>query len=68
MALLNVIRANFPDVAVVVITRPGKLRNGILAMIEGASGYIQTPLQPEMVATCLRSALRRKQLDSTVRG
>jgi DNA-binding response OmpR family regulator len=53
---------------VVAVTRPGKLRNGILAMIAGASGYVQTPLQPDTVVTSLRSALRRKRLDSAVQG
>jgi DNA-binding NtrC family response regulator len=68
MVLVNSVHAGFPDVAVVVITRPGKLRHGILAMIAGASGYVQAPLQPEIVAASLRSALRRKQLDSAMRG
>jgi DNA-binding NtrC family response regulator len=66
-ALLSTVFANFPDVAVVVVTRPAKLRHGILAMIAGASGYIQTPLQPESVAASLRSALKKKQLDSAAR-
>jgi DNA-binding NtrC family response regulator len=68
MALLDVVRVKFPDVAVVMITRPGKLRNGVLAMIAGASGYVQMPLQPEMVAASLKSALIRKQLDSAMYG
>ena len=68
MMLVSSVQAGFPDVAVVVITRPGKLRNGILAMMAGASGYIQAPLQPEIVTASLRSAMRRKQLDSAMRG
>jgi len=68
MVLLKAVCADFPQVAVVAVTRPGKLRNGILAMIAGASGYIQTPVQSDTVVTSLRSALRRKRLDSAVQG
>ncbi len=68
MKLVSSVHAGFPDVAVVVITRPGKLRNGILAMLAGASGYVQAPLQPEIVTASLRSAMRKKQLDSALRG
>lgn len=64
VGLLNAVRADFPNVAVVVVAPPKKLRNGIMAMMAGASGYIQTPLVPAVVAASLRSALRRKQLDS----
>jgi len=35
-------------------------------MIAGASGYTQTPLQPQNVAESLRSTLK-KQLDSAAR-
>jgi len=66
--LLNAICADFPGAAVIAITRPGKLRNGVLAMIAGASGYIQMPLHPATVVASLRGALRRKRLDSAVRG
>ena len=66
MGLLYNVCADFPDVAVVVITPPGKLRNGVLAMLAGASGYIQTPLQPGVVVASLRTALKRKQLNSAM--
>lgn len=65
--LVKTVCADFPDVAVVVITPPAKLRQGILAMLDGASGYIQTPLQPDTVIAGLRSALMRKQLDTAAR-
>jgi len=57
----------FPDVAVIVVTRPGDVYSGILAMISGASGYIQAPLKPENVATKIGSALKRKHLESALR-
>ena len=67
-ALLKAVNAQFPDVAVVAVTRPSALRHGVLAMIAGAAGYVQTPLQPENVVASLRSALNSKRLDSAVRG
>jgi two-component system C4-dicarboxylate transport response regulator DctD len=67
MVLSDNVCADFPNVAVVVITPPGKLRQGILAMIAGASGYIQMPLQPQTVVASLRSALQRKRLDAAMR-
>ena len=67
-ALMNAVCADFPDVAVVAITRPRKLRHGVLAMFAGASGYIQTPLHPEIVVASLRNALNKKRLNCAVRG
>lgn len=67
MVLLKSVRAGFPDVAVVVIAEPGNLRRAILAMIAGASGYIQAPLERESAAASLRSAMKRKELDSALR-
>jgi DNA-binding NtrC family response regulator len=61
MKFLDYLYAEHPDVAVVVITAPDDLRRAVLATISGASGYIQTPLQPEAVAAVLRSSLDRKQ-------
>ena len=68
MVLVNSVSAGFPDVAVVVVTPPGKLRHGVLAMIAGSSGYVQKPLQPETVVASLRRALKRKQFESAMRG
>lgn len=66
--LLETICADFPETAVVVITPPAKLHHGLLAMIAGASGYIQPPLLPKNVADSLHRALKRKELDSATRG
>lgn len=66
--LLNDVRAEFPDIAVVVVTTPRKLRHGILAMMAGASGYVQTPLLPENLTASLSGALKRKHLDMATRG
>ena len=66
--LLKTVCADFPGVAAVAITRPGELRHGVLAMLAGASGYIQSPLRPEVIGASLRTALAKKWLDSAVRG
>ena len=62
--LMNIVCEDFPDIAVVAVT--SQQRKGIMAMIAGASGYIQTPIQPELVADSLQSALTRKRLDAAV--
>lgn len=54
---------SFPEVAFVMVTEPQDLRYGILAMISGASDYVQTPLGPETVTSSLNRALRRKRFE-----
>jgi DNA-binding NtrC family response regulator len=58
----------FPDVAVVVVTEPGSLRWGMLAMISGASAYVLKPLQRDNASSGLEWALRKKRLESAVLG
>jgi two-component system, NtrC family, nitrogen regulation response regulator GlnG len=65
---LNLVRQEFPEVAVVVITKRGDLRRGVEAMISGASGYIQTPIQPKTLIPLLQSALKSKQLEAALLG
>jgi DNA-binding NtrC family response regulator len=66
MELLNEVRANFPDVAFVMVAEPGDVRQGVLAMIAGASDYLLKPLQSETVVASLRRALKRKRLERSV--
>lgn len=66
--LLKTVCADFPEVAAVAVTQPGKLRHGVLAMFAGASGYIQSPLRREVMSASLRTALTKKRLDSAVRS
>jgi len=66
MKFVNYVRERFPEVALVVVTKPDDLRSAMLAMISGASGYIQTPLRPETVCSSLKSALKRKRLESAL--
>jgi DNA-binding NtrC family response regulator len=65
---LQHVRAKFPSVAVLVFTQPRDLRLGILATIEGASAYIQTPLEPKTVVSVLKRALQFKRLSSALQN
>jgi two-component system, NtrC family, nitrogen regulation response regulator GlnG len=65
---LNLVRQEFPEVAVVVVTKRGDLRRGVEAMISGASGYLQTPIEPKTLVPVLQSALKSKQLEAAVLG
>jgi DNA-binding NtrC family response regulator len=58
--------ADFPHVAFVALTKPQELRRGVLAMISGAAGYIQLPIDPQTVAETLECALKKKQLESAL--
>jgi FixJ family two-component response regulator len=68
MQFLHRVCAGFPEVAVIVVTGPGDLCGGILAMISGASGYIQAPFESENIAAKIGSALKRKHLESALRA
>ena len=63
---LQFVSANFPCIAVLVLTHPRDLRRGVLAMLNGASAYIQTPLQPKIVASVVERALDSKRLTSAL--
>jgi DNA-binding NtrC family response regulator len=65
---LSQVYEEFPAVAVIVVVKPGDLRRGMLAIISGASGYLQAPPQAGEATLSVRSALLKKQLESTVRG
>jgi two-component system, NtrC family, nitrogen regulation response regulator GlnG len=65
---LNLVRQEFPEVAVVVVTKPRDLRRGVQAMVSGASGYVQTPIEPKTLVTVLQSALKRKRLEAALLG
>ena len=68
MSFLNLVCDEFPEVAVVIVTKPGELHRAMMAMIAGASGYIQTPLRPAAVSSSLKSALKKKWLESALLG
>jgi DNA-binding NtrC family response regulator len=68
MKFLNIVSKRFPEVAVVVVAKPGELHRAMMAMIAGASGYIQTPLRPAAVSSSLKSALKKKWLESALLG
>ena len=63
MKLLKEVRTNFPEVAFVMITSPKGVREGILASIAGASGYVVKPLDRDAILASVNRALDRKHLD-----
>jgi response regulator RpfG family c-di-GMP phosphodiesterase len=63
MKLLGEVRISFPDVAFVMIAESGGVRQGVLAMIAGASDYLLKPLQADAVDASLLRALKRKRLE-----
>jgi len=64
---LQLVRDKFPEVAILVVTHPRHLRRGILATLNGASAYIQTPLEPKTVVSVMDRALESKRLASALR-
>jgi DNA-binding NtrC family response regulator len=66
MELLSEVRTKFPEVAFVMVADAGDVRQGVLAMIAGASDYLLKPLRPDAVVASLRRALKRKRLERSL--
>lgn len=66
MELLNEVRTKFPEVAFVMVADSGDVRQGVLAMIAGASDYLLKPLQADAVVASLRRALKRKRIERSL--
>ena len=64
--LVGELCAKSPDSVVVVVTKARDLRRGIMAMMAGASGYIQFPAEPNEMIETLQSLRLRKRLESAV--
>lgn len=66
--LLRRVRESCPDVAFVVAIEPQELRHGILAMVDGASGYIVMPYRSESLIRDLKVAVERHRLNRALAG
>ena len=64
--LMAQVHERFPEVAFVMVIEPENLRNGILAMMSGASDYILTPLQPDTIVLSLNRVLERRRIESAL--
>jgi DNA-binding NtrC family response regulator len=64
--LMTRVHERFPEVSFVMVIEPENLRNGILAMISGASDYILTPLEPDTVVLSVNRALQRRRIESAL--
>ena len=67
MQLMDQVFAAFPTIAFVIITEPKDLRNGILAMISGASDYVNEPLAPDIIRASLERAQNRKRAECALK-
>ena len=63
MEFMSRVNQFFPQVAFVMVTQPEDVRDGILAMLSGASDYIQAPLDARAVIASLARSMRRKHLE-----
>ena len=73
LTLLKEIRANQPEVEVIVVTAHGSVESAVAAMKVGAFDYLQKPVSgPAEVRMMVRRALERRQLkaakEATLRG
>ena len=57
MSLLGHIRANYPDVSVVLVTGFGSINSAVEAIREGAFDYLTKPVQPEELEATIQRAL-----------
>jgi FixJ family two-component response regulator len=62
-ALLRSVKSEFPELPVVVLTKPKDIRFGILASIVGASDFIQTPVDAVKIRASLDRAIKRKHIE-----
>jgi DNA-binding NtrC family response regulator len=67
MQLMGQVLEAFPTIAFVMITEPRDLRDGILAMISGASDYVCQPLAPDIVRASLERAQNRKRAECALK-
>jgi DNA-binding NarL/FixJ family response regulator len=68
MDLLRGVREGHPEVAVVVIIEPHEIRRGILAMIDGAAGYIVRTQPSETFFETVRASVERHRIDRILAG
>lgn len=66
MDVLRLIQSSNPDIAVVIITGHGSVRNALEALKGGASDYIQKPADPEEVIHRIRMVLDSAKLRRTL--
>lgn len=63
MRLVRILHNEFPELPVVIVTEPQDIKWGILGMISGASDFIQTPLNANVLCASLERALTRRCIE-----
>ncbi|MBB5019044.1 two-component system C4-dicarboxylate transport response regulator DctD [Chitinivorax tropicus] len=66
MALLNTLRAQAPDLPVIMITGHGDVSLAVQAMKQGAYDFLEKPFAPEQLVEVTRRALAQRQLSLEV--
>jgi DNA-binding NtrC family response regulator len=61
LALLSVLRTDYPEVAVIMLTGQGSIESAVQAMKEGAYDYLTKPLDPARLQVLLERALDRAE-------
>ncbi|KPK45397.1 MAG: Fis family transcriptional regulator [Nitrospira bacterium SM23_35] len=67
LELLTRIKAQFPDVEVILITGYASIQTAIEAMKKGAYHYLEKPLRPDEVRHLVRRAVEKRQLQEQVK-
>jgi DNA-binding NtrC family response regulator len=67
LALLSALRADHPDVPVIMLTGQGSIESAVQAMKEGAYDYLTKPLDPARLQVLLERALDRAESAREVR-
>ncbi|MHC4951614.1 MAG: HD domain-containing phosphohydrolase [Planctomycetota bacterium] len=62
--LLKTVMADWPELAVVLITGHGEINTAVMAMQEGAYDFILKPIQLEHIAKSVSNALEKKKMKS----
>ena len=61
LGLLSVLRTDYPDTAVIMLTGQGSIESAVQAMKEGAYDYLTKPLDPARLQLVLERALDRAE-------
>ena len=62
MEMLKRFKKTIPHIGIIILTKHEYLQNAILAVKEGASGYLKKPLNAEDLLVAVKSALIKKNL------
>jgi len=68
MEVVKIIRKEWPEMAVIILTGYGTVASAVTAMKLGAADYISKPFTPDEMSTAVREALREKEHEGKEAG